>query len=338
MQPIERFLMPFDDGHLSLDGAGPVLVVRPEPNPGLGRFAPEGLTVEHGFRPAVDRLLSDGHEVTPEAEGLYGLAILHITRQRDANRSLIARTWDRLRPGGRLVIDGAKTDGIDSLLKALRTWVPVDQTISKAHGKVAWTAPKETPFPQEAGWHGALDLSANPDGFQTSSLMFSPDHPDPGSALLAQVLPGRLRGQVADLGAGWGWLALQALDSNPEITAIDLIEAEHQAVQAARANVTDPRATVIWADATSLSAPDPAYDRVISNPPFHTGRKPDPSLGQAFILAAARILKPQGKFLMVANRQLPYEAELDRCFRHTQVLEQTGTYKVIEAIRPRSKV
>ena len=74
---------------------------------------------------------------------------------------------------------------------------------------------------------------------------------------------------------------------------------------------------------------------MISNPPFHQGRAAEPDLGAAFIAAAARILKPAGRLLMVANRQLPYEATLDAAFRHWEKLSEDGAYKVMAAERPR---
>ena len=52
------------------------------------------------------------------------------------------------------------------------------------------------------------------------------------------------------------------------------------------------------------------YDAVVMNPPFHRGRAADPALGQAMIGKAAAALTPGGRLLMVANRQLPYEAIL----------------------------
>jgi 16S rRNA (guanine1207-N2)-methyltransferase len=62
------------------------------------------------------------------------------------------------------------------------------------------------------------------------------------------------------------------------------------------------------------SIPTEPYDAILSNPPFHTGRRADPGLGRAFISAAARMLKPSGKFIMVANRHLPYEDALKDAF------------------------
>ncbi len=57
------------------------------------------------------------------------------------------------------------------------------------------------------------------------------------------------------------------------------------------------------------------------NPPFHAGRSADPTMGQGFIAAAAKRLKPGGKLLLVANRQMPYEAGLKALFKSVQPLE-----------------
>lgn len=58
------------------------------------------------------------------------------------------------------------------------------------------------------------------------------------------------------------------------------------------------------------------------NPPFHEGRVTDVSLGQSFIAAAASRLKPGGRLLMVANRQLPYELTLKGLFKTVTLLEE----------------
>ncbi len=55
----------------------------------------------------------------------------------------------------------------------------------------------------------------------------------------------------------------------------------------------------------------------------------------AFIAAAARILKPGGRLLMVANRQLPYEAALTARFRQWERLHEDGFYKVVMAQGPK---
>ena len=160
---------------------------------------------------------------------------------------------------------------------------------------------------------------------------FSADGIDKGSALLAQHLPA-LAGKVADLGAGWGYLSGKVLGSD-KVTSLDMIEADHNALDAAKLNITDPRAVMHWADMARFQGGP--YDAIISNPPFHTTRTPTPELGQMFISRAAELLAPKGQFWMVANRNLPYEQTLDTLFSQVDTIAQTGGFKVIRARRPK---
>jgi 16S rRNA (guanine1207-N2)-methyltransferase len=75
------------------------------------------------------------------------------------------------------------------------------------------------------------------------------------------------------------------------------------------------------------------YDAIVMNPPFHTGRAAEPGLGQALIAAAARALRKGGTLLMVANRQLPYEADLVKHFARVEKLAQEETFKIFRAAR-----
>ena len=117
------------------------------------------------------------------------------------------------------------------------------------------------------------------------------------------------------------------------ITRLDLVEADHAALACARRNVLDPRAAFHWADATTWQ-PDTCADSVIMNPPFHTGRSADPDLGRAFIVAAARALKPKGTLWLVANRHLPYEATLAQRFKHVEEIAGDTRFKILQARHP----
>jgi 16S rRNA (guanine1207-N2)-methyltransferase len=88
-----------------------------------------------------------------------------------------------------------------------------------------------------------------------------------------------------------------------------------------------------WADATRF-IPDRRVEAVVMNPPFHSGRTGDPSLGAAFIKAAAGMLTLSGTLWMVANRHLPYEAVLSATFREVAEVGGDGRFKVIRAERP----
>ena len=144
------------------------------------------------------------------------------------------------------------------------------------------------------------------------------------------------QGRIADLGAGWGYLSAAIL-KNAAVRDLHVVEAEADALDCARVNLTDARAQFHWADATTWKAPT-ALDAVVMNPPFHVGRDADPALGIAFLGAAARLLHPQGVLWLVANRHLPYDRPLATLFRDVSDVGGDNGFRVIRAshsIRPR---
>ncbi len=288
--------------------------------------------VETGFRPDHDHFSA----MTTEPNDVTDIAIVFATRHRKQTMGLIADALARIKVGGWLVVDGQKTDGIDSLRKQVRGAFELSGTASKAHGKVFWLKRPET-LPSDVGdWQKQAELTRNNDGFWTAPGMFSPEHIDPGTALLIQQFSPELKGRVADLGAGWGALSAALLNSSPDITQLDLYEAERAALDAAKQNIDDPRADFLWRDVTALTRPTEPYDLVIANPPFHQGRAAEPEIGRVFVTAAAKLLKPKGRALFVANRQLPYEATIDRHFRKRSEIALAPGYKVVSASGPKS--
>ena len=291
----------------------------------LGLLPKDRLQVITRHYPDHAHFAQQGYKVTTEAEGRFALTLVVLPRAKDEARDLIARGAGL--SDGPLVVDGQKTDGIDSLIKELRARGTVEDVISKAHGKIAILGDVDC-----AEWIAAEQPLVG-GRFRTGPGVFSADGVDPGSALLAEALPRNLKGHVVDLGAGWGYLT-DAILSRESVVAVDLVEADHAALDAARENITDPRAHFHWADARDYLA-DAPVDYVVTNPPFHTGRKADASLGHAFIRQAAAILKPKGALWLVANRHLPYEAVLKDAFAETRVLDETPSYKIFHATSPR---
>jgi 16S rRNA (guanine1207-N2)-methyltransferase len=195
--------------------------------------------------------------------------------------------------------------------------------VAKGHGRLFWF---------EAGTVPAWDVSVkSPDGYKTVAGVFSETKIDIGSAQLVPHLEA-LKGETADLGAGWGYLSREIL-SHVAVTRLDMIEADRSALDCAVANTDDVRARPVWADALTFGGGP--YDTVVSNPPFHTTRAGEPDLGKGFIATAARILKPRGALLMVANRHLPYESELDAKFARVEELSGSGAFKIFRATRPK---
>jgi 16S rRNA (guanine1207-N2)-methyltransferase len=284
------------------------------------------ITCEQSFRTDFLKL----KQATPRIEGgSWPLGLVLLTKHKEENFANIARGWSLLEPGGTLVCAGSNDDGAASLERQVRKALGLGDTLSKFHCRVFWSTKTDAEPPSY--WRGLSGLQPVGDSSWLSKPgIFSWDRIDDGSALLARHLPDDLAGHVADFGCGWGYLA--RLMVQPAVTLLDLIDAEHLALDAARANVTDERTSFHWLDLAREHAPT-TYDAIVCNPPFHTGRASTPGLGQAIIEAAARALKPGGRFYMVANRGLPYELSLKKSFASFETLADNNKFRVTRAVR-----
>jgi 16S rRNA (guanine1207-N2)-methyltransferase len=320
-----RLTLALADGVATLPEAGRIAVFTPRAGADLSALPMDRVQVITPLKPDHDHFAGLGYDCAVAPEGRYGSAILCLPRAKARARAALAEATAVT--DGLIVVDGLKTDGIESLLRDCRRRVAVSAPLSKAHGKIFSFAAG----PEFADW-AATAPQPIADGYVTAPGVFSADAVDPASRFLAESLPQALGAHVVDLGAGWGYLSARALE-RAGIARLDLVEADHAALACARQNVADPRAQFHWADAT-VWQPDARADTVIMNPPFHESRSADPDLGRAFIRAAAGMLKPSGSLWMVANRHLAYETTLAQSF--TSVIEVTGNtrFKILHASRP----
>jgi 16S rRNA (guanine1207-N2)-methyltransferase len=319
-----RLSLALESGAVAVPPEGRIGVFGATAGDDLSALPHDRVTVVQGFRPDVEALERQGYAVMPEAEGRFALSVVILPRSRDAARARIADA--AARTDGPLLIDGAKGDGVDGILRELRKRADVGEALSKAHGKVFAVTGGDY-----ADWMpgGPRDVAG---GFVTRPGVFSADGPDRASILLAETLPRKLGPRVADLGAGWGYLA-RAILARDGVAEVHLIEADHAALACARENVPDPRARFHWADAAAFK-PDAPFDTVVTNPPFHVSRAADPGLGRSFIEAAARMLAPRGVLWLVANRHLPYEKALRAAFREVAEHGDDPSFKVFCASHP----
>jgi len=317
-----RLSTAIDDGLLALP-AGKIALMRPSATYDVSALSRDDVQIVHGFYPDVAAWQAAGYsvtQVTPEVS----VAIVVVPRAKALARAMVA---DACKNAQLVIVDGQKTDGVDSLFKACRKSLGNLPSITKGHGRIFWFAATDA----FSDW-AAPPPAKGAHGYFTTAGVFSDGAVDAGSALLAAALPEKLPARMADLGAGWGYLAAPVL-ARTSVKSLDLIEAEALSLDCARLNVSDPRVVFHWADATQFAA-DP-YDGIVMNPPFHAGRASDPSLGRTFIQSAARLLAPHGKLWMVANRHLPYETTLTECFRNVETIGGNGAFKLFHANRPK---
>lgn len=302
--------------------------------PGAGFRLPGGfggtLTLVQGFRPDHQALAHAGFEVAAEATGEnYDNALVLLGRHRRENEARLMEAMTRVRPGGLIVAAGTKKDGAGSFRKRIETLLPITGHASKYHGIVFWF---DRPDAIAEELVAALQAGAPAaDGFRTAPGGFSDDGVDRGSRLLADNLPDDIKGHVADFGAGWGYLSVMVAKRFP-VAQIDLYEAHHGSLEAARHNMAQMAAGTpcrfFWRDLASEPT-ETRYDTIVMNPPFHTGRAAEPDIGKTLIARAAKALKPGGRLFLVANRPLPYEGAMEACFsRHGEICRDSA-FKVL---------
>jgi 16S rRNA (guanine1207-N2)-methyltransferase len=333
---LDTLCLLFAEGALDWPAAGQALFLRARWGVALQDVPKAKIICEQSFKPEHDRLVDAGFTMgTSDDKGGFDLTLVLPPRQRDEARVLLARAVSEANNQGIVCVcvsnlEGAKT--VEGDLKALTGNVT---SLSKNKCRVFWS---RINYPLTDQSLISLWISNDAPrevngGYLSRPGLFAWDRLDAGSTLLLKHLPTGLSGRGADLGAGFGYLSDEVLKRYTDVSRIDLYEAELRALEMAKHNLAEygERAVFHWQDVTR--GIDPGYDFIISNPPFHTDRADRNSLGQAFIAAAAKGLKPAGQFWMVANRHLPYEETLKGHFKTVALIKDDGAYKVFKAIK-----
>jgi 16S rRNA (guanine1207-N2)-methyltransferase len=246
-------------------------------------------------------------------------------------RYALAHALRALGPGGRLTALAPNDRGGMRLAKELGAFGCAVDQISRRHHRICHAVrPVAAMGLDDAIAAGGIQMPPAL-GLWSQPGVFSWDRPDPGSVALIRQLPS-LAGQGADFGCGAGLLA-RAILASPAVTMLTLIDTDRRAIDAARRNVSDSRARLVWGDVRTDAAETRGLDFVVMNPPFHDGGAEDRALGEAFIRQAAAVLKPGGVCWLVANRHLPYEIHLKQSFAAARLIEQGDGYKIYEARR-----
>ncbi len=297
-----------------------------------GNARPEGFDAEitsvQPFRPLF-RSLRDNAFPEPEGEDYDGALVL-CGKHRGDNENRIAEALARVKVGGLIVVAGGKEDGIQPIRTMLLKLGIILDYAPKYHGVAIWFArPEDAGDAIKALQKAAITVEGR---FQAAPGMFSHDRVDAGSELLATRFPTDFDGNVADFGAGWGYLSVMLAEKSPRVNRIDLFEADYRALEFAKQNLAhnspDLQARFFWQD-LGAEPPKEKYDMVIMNPPFHEAQAADPELGRTMIRTAAAALKQGGRLMMVANRGLPYEPVLAEAFREYGETCRNSKFKVM---------
>ena len=322
-------------------GTTPVQIFRAAAGSYLEGLRGRALSCLQTAKPEADALARLGFDPLAESAAPAGLAVVFATKHKEEVLYHIARAAELLEAGGELIVSAANDLGAASLeRRCAEAFGPVE-TYSKHKCRVfrARNDPARRDAALLDAWRRGGELRRLAEsGLYSQPGLFSWKQVDPGSRLLAGQLPAELRGRGADLGAGNGYLSRELLSRAAGVTELHLFEAEKKALDAAARNLEAGAGTAElhwhWADVTQGLGVD-RLDFVVMNPPFHAGRNTVPALGRAFVQVALAALKPGGRLFLVANRHLPYAAEITAPGGVVTQQIESGGFRVLIAERPR---
>lgn len=284
---------------------------------------PAGAVQTSPLRPGASLL----DEMAPGSAASMAMVVPPGTIER---RHALAQALRVLAPGAPLIALGPKDKGGARVRAELERFGCVAAETSKKHWRLCQTVvPPRLEAIDEAIALGAPRFDAVL-GLWTQPGIFSWDRIDEGSALLLEHL-GALAGTGADFGCGLGLLSRAALARNADIALVHGIDLDARAIRATGRNVDEgARLQLHWHDVAQPLGFS-GLDFVLMNPPFHSGGQDDVALGRLFLRRGREALRVGGTLWMVANRHLPYEAELAALFARVEAVAQGARFKVLRA-------
>ncbi len=227
-----------------------------------------------------------------------------------------------LNPGGHLYVTGAKDRGILSVAKRMQEYFGNVETLTISKGqRVVCSRKNETLAIGEAQL------------VRPSLAPFAAGDLDEVTRILLKTIEVHATDVALDIGCGAGFIGMHIarVASKGQVTMVD---ASLAAVDVARQNVEQNGLTnvqVLPSDGIQ-AVRSQRFDLVVTNPPFHLGGVQTTATAERFIREAAQVLRPRGRFYLVANRFLKYEPTLRACFKTVEEVGGDTRYKVLRGL------
>ena len=151
-----------------------------------------------------------------------------------------------------------------------------------------------------------------PLSFQTDAGVFSKGEVDTGTRLLLEALPEEMKGDVLDLGCGWGVIGISIARKWPE-TRVTMADVNTRALDLSRENAKRNRVEVTCIESDGMAAVEgQTFDAVVTNPPIRAGKQ----VIYKMFADAAKSLNPGGALYLVIRKQQGAES----CMKYLQTL------------------
>lgn len=226
-----------------------------------------------------------------------------------------------LRPQGRLYVAGAKDRGILSTAKRMHELFGNVETLTITKGHRVVCSQKLA----------AMTTMPTPPDI----TIFAKGKLDEGTRLLIEALEVHPTDEALDIGSGAGFIGLHIarMASQGHVTMLDVSLASVAAAQRAIEQSGLHNIRVLPSDSTQAVAGQ-RFDLIATNPPFHHAGIQTTATAQRFIREAASLLRPNGRFYLVANRFLKYEPTMHEHFKDVVEVGGNKGYKVLWGKEP----
>jgi len=273
-------------------------------------------------------------------EQRFDVIVSNLPRGRLLAEQFLREAWQRLEPGGRLYISGAKDIGILTRIATMEEWFgQVDKLGAIARYRVARAVKQaDRPAPPLGDYHEWREATFEARGrswrYITKPGVFSWQHLDEGTARLLENLEVREGERLLDLGCGAGQVGLVAAHLAEGVKLV-MVDDSLPAVRSAErtAHLYELAATVLPSDSASAVIGE-HFDVVATNPPFHLGPGVEYDIAAQFIEDTRDILTAKGRLYLVCNTFIPYERQMTSMFRRVVPVSRDNRYKVLLGARP----
>lgn len=142
--------------------------------------------------------------------------------------------------------------------------------------------------------------------------------------------------KILDLGSGSGVLAWKANQLKPD-AHINLLDDNYLANESAKLNMPEGNFHYHFKDDLKHITNN-SFDLVISNPPFHFEHETNIEVSISLFSQVYKILKPRGRFQLVANKHLNYRTHLSKIFKHVESIAENDKFVVYSCVKTKTRL
>ena len=139
---------------------------------------------------------------------------------------------------------------------------------------------------------------------------------------------------LLDIACGNGALSLYALQQSSQLT-VECTDNSKLALLSLQKNINETQSKQVNLQHLNClfnitTAPN-SIDLILCNPPFHQGHNISDHIAHTMIKQAAQLLKQKGKFYLIGNSHLPYQAILKKYFKQVSRFANNDKFSIYEA-------